>query len=75
MARPVMGSEDFSRVLDRVPGAYLFLGACAGDDPATAPMNHSPLAEFDDAVLGDGAALLAELAVRRLAAGTGGAAS
>ncbi|QKV79397.1 M20 family metallopeptidase [Amycolatopsis sp. Hca4] len=66
MADPITGSEDFSRVLDRVPGAYLFLGACPGD-PATAPDNHSPRARFDDHVLGDGAALLAELAVRRLA--------
>ncbi|MDX3195631.1 M20 family metallopeptidase [Streptomyces sp. MN03-5084-2B] len=66
MADPITGSEDFSRVLERVPGAYLFLGACPAD-PATAPDNHSPRARFDDGVLGDGAALLAELAVRRLA--------
>jgi hippurate hydrolase len=65
MADPITGSEDFSRVLDRVPGAYLFLGACT-TDPETAPENHSPRARFDDSVLGDGAALLAELAVRRL---------
>jgi hippurate hydrolase len=68
MPDPVTGSEDFSRVLDRVPGAFAFLGASPpGGDPATAPPNHSPLARFDDAVLGDAAALLAELAVRRLA--------
>ncbi|MFJ7216925.1 M20 family metallopeptidase [Amycolatopsis sp. NPDC098790] len=66
MADPITGSEDFSRVLERVPGAYLFLGACP-TDPETAPDNHSPRARFDDGVLGDGAALLAELAVRRLA--------
>ena len=66
MPTPTTGSEDFSRVLDRVPGAYMFLGACPSDDPATAPTNHSPRAAFDDSVLGDGAALLAELASRRL---------
>ncbi|SEF34574.1 hippurate hydrolase [Amycolatopsis pretoriensis] len=65
MADPITGSEDFSRVLERVPGAYLFLGACP-TDPESAPDNHSPRARFDDSVLGDGAALLAELAVRRL---------
>ena len=27
MADPITGSEDFSRVLDRVPGAFVFLGA------------------------------------------------
>jgi hippurate hydrolase len=68
MEHPIAGSEDFSRVLDRVPGAYAFLGATApGADPESAPTNHSPLARFDDSVLPDGAALLAELAVRRLA--------
>lgn len=66
MRDPITGSEDFSRVLDRVPGAFVFLGACTTDEPATAAPNHSPIARFDDAVLGDGAALLAELAVRRL---------
>ncbi|MFF4256212.1 M20 family metallopeptidase [Streptomyces sp. NPDC001663] len=66
MADPITGSEDFSRVLDRVPGAFVFLGADATGDPETAPTNHSPLAAFDDSVLADGAALLAELAVRRL---------
>jgi hippurate hydrolase len=63
---PIAGSEDFSRVLDRVPGAFVFLGATKSADPLTAPGNHSPIATFDDSVLADGAALLAELAVRRL---------
>jgi hippurate hydrolase len=66
MPNPDPGSEDFSRVLNEVPGAYVFLGACPVDDFGTAPTNHSPLATFDDAVLPDGAALLAELAMRRL---------
>ncbi|MQY02595.1 M20 metallopeptidase family protein [Actinomadura macrotermitis] len=65
--QPMAGSEDFSFVLQQVPGAFLGLGACPPDrEPATAPMNHSPQAAFDDAVLPDAAALLAELAVRRL---------
>jgi hippurate hydrolase len=63
---PESPSEDFSFVLDNVPGAFLFLGACDADDPDTAPSNHSALATFDDSVVPDGAALLAELAVRRL---------
>ncbi|MEQ7125700.1 M20 family metallopeptidase [Actinopolymorpha sp. B11F2] len=66
LANPLTGAEDFSRVLERVPGAYVFLGACCSDDPDTAPANHSPRAAFDDTVLPDAAALLAELAVRRL---------
>ncbi|TDC01054.1 amidohydrolase [Nonomuraea longispora] len=68
--QPVMGSEDFSHVLDAVPGAFVFLGACPpGRDPATAPYNHAPEAVFDDSVLPDGAALYAALAHQRLARG------
>jgi hippurate hydrolase len=64
LAAPVMASEDFSFVLDEVPGAYLFLGATPPHvDPAEAEMNHSPRALFDDAVLGDQAAALAALAL------------
>ena len=67
LADPITGSEDFSRVLAAVPGAYVFLGATTAEDPMLAPDNHSPRAKFDDGVLADGAALLAELATRRLA--------
>jgi amidohydrolase len=68
-AVPMTGSEDFSYVLEQVPGAFVMLGACPPDaDPGTAPYNHSAEAVFDDAVLADGATLLAELALRRLAA-------
>ncbi|RRS01779.1 M20 metallopeptidase family protein [Glycomyces terrestris] len=66
MPEPVMGSEDFSRVLEAVPGSYMFYGATVKDDPSEAASNHSPRAAFDDSVLADGAALLAELAVRRM---------
>ncbi|WP_371500583.1 M20 family metallopeptidase [Kitasatospora sp. NBC_00374] len=65
---PLAGSEDFSFVLNRVPGAYFFLGATLpGRDPDTAPYNHSPEAAFDESVLADGAALLAALALRQRA--------
>jgi hippurate hydrolase len=67
---PLTGSEDFSYVLQQVPGAFTMVGACTpGTDPATAPYNHSAEAVFDDAILADGTALYAELALRRLAAG------
>jgi amidohydrolase len=58
---PLMGSEDFSRVLAEVPGAFAFLGASPADW-TTAPSNHSALARFDDSVLPDAALLLAQLA-------------
>ncbi|EST38320.1 hypothetical protein N566_08060 [Streptomycetaceae bacterium MP113-05] len=69
MAQPLAGAEDFSRVLDEVPGAMTMLGSPpAGADPETTANNHSPLAVFDDAVLADGAALYARLALDRTAA-------
>ena len=67
---PITGAEDFSFVLEQVPGAFVMLGACPpGTDPLTAPTNHSGMATFDDAALADGTALYAELALRRLARG------
>ena len=67
MPDPIAGAEDFSRVIAEVPGVMVFLGAALeGRDWQTAPDNHSALAGFDDAVLPDGAALLAALAERRL---------
>jgi len=72
MANPVTGAEDFSRLLNEVPGAMTFLGAVPmHEDPTTAAYNHSAYATFDDAVLSDGAALYAELAWRRLQLATG----
>jgi amidohydrolase len=64
---PDPGSEDFSYVLEQVPGAFISLGACPlGNDPDGAPANHSAEAVFDDAVLADGAAVYAALALRTL---------
>ncbi|MEC3916890.1 M20 metallopeptidase family protein [Nocardia sp. CDC160] len=66
--QPTSGSEDFSFVLQRVSGAMLLLGAVpAGSDHMSAPMNHSPRAVFDDVVLSRQSAVLAQLAVDRLA--------
>jgi amidohydrolase len=68
MANPLTGAEDFSYVLEQVPGAFVMVGACPPEtDAGTAPYNHSAEALFDDAVLPDGTALYAELALRRLA--------
>lgn len=66
MPQPMLGAEDFSFVLERVPGAYLFIGASRSEEYLTAPSNHSPRADFDDAVLPDAARWLAEVGARRL---------
>ena len=64
---PLAGAEDFSRILEEVPGCFIGLSACPADlDPATAPFNHSAYAQFDDSVVADGALLLADLARRQL---------
>jgi hippurate hydrolase len=68
MADPIAGGEDFASVVDLMPGAFVFMGACPdGIDPSTASTNHSNKALFDDSVLADGAALLAALALDTLA--------
>jgi amidohydrolase len=65
---PIMGAEDFSYVLQAVPGTMAFLGARPdGLDPLTAPQNHSDLAVFDEDAIGLGAALYAAVAMRHLA--------
>ncbi|HEY7720902.1 MAG TPA: M20 family metallopeptidase [Pedococcus sp.] len=66
MPEPEMGSEDFSFVAQQVPSAYVNLGVCPDDNWEQAPDNHSPRAAFDDSLLPDAAALLAELALRRV---------
>lgn len=66
---PLAGAEDFSFVAEQVPTAYIFVSAYAGDDPVSAAANHSAHALFDDAVLADSSALLAEAALRRLRRG------
>jgi hippurate hydrolase len=70
LPNPVMGSEDFSYVLQRVPGAMGFLGACPpGLDPEQAPSNHSRQVVFDEDALPVGVATYAGAALRQLAAG------
>jgi hippurate hydrolase len=67
MRAPLMGAEDFSYVLERVPGAMAFLGTCPpGLDPAEAPPNHSDLVVFDEEPLPAGVALYAQMALTAL---------
>lgn len=66
MPHAIAGAEDYSRVLEAVPGSYIFLGASVDKDFTKSEVNHSPRAMFDDSVLYRGTALLSELAVRSL---------
>lgn len=65
LADPVMGAEDFSYVLQRVPGAMAFLGARPpGIPPQAAPDCHSNRVVFDEDALATGAAVYAAAALR-----------
>jgi len=70
MAAPVMGAEDFSYVLEKVPGAMLFLGASeSGSDWRSCCGLHSNRMVLDESVMARGAALHAAIAERFLAEG------
>jgi hippurate hydrolase len=62
---PATTAEDFAFMLQQVPGAYIWLGS--RKDGGTPPLHH-PAFDFNDEALPAGAALLAALAERRLAA-------
>ncbi len=67
LPNPVMGAEDFSYVLNQIPGAMLFLGGTAPDrDPNTAAPNHSNRVMFDEAAMVNGIAVYSAMALRHL---------
>ena len=64
---PALGAEDFSYVLNQIPGAMVFLGGTPqGVNPATAAPNHSNRVMFDEAAMAHGIALYSSLALRTL---------
>jgi len=64
---PIMGAEDWSYVLNEVPGAMAFLGACPPDlEPDHAAPNHSNLVVFDEAAFSTGVATYAAVALDTL---------
>jgi hippurate hydrolase len=68
LPNPTMGAEDFSYVVERVPGAMVFLGCTPHDrDFTTAASNHSNRVVHDDAALPTGVALHAAFALHHLA--------
>lgn len=72
IANPVMGAEDFSYVLQKVPGAMVFLGAVPdGGDPGTCCGLHSNRMRLDESVMARGAALHCAIAEAFLDEGFG----
>jgi hippurate hydrolase len=67
MDHPVMGAEDFSYVLNRVPGAMMFLGLMPeGMDIMKAAPNHSNRAIYEETHMRRGIAVYSSLALRHL---------
>ena len=61
---PIFGAEDFSYVLNEVPGAMAMLGTCPEDvTPEQAEPNHSNLVEFNETALYRGVGLYAAMAM------------
>ena len=60
---PLMGSEDFSFMLQERPGAFIFLG---GGDEAHTHSVHHPEYDFNDEILTTGASLWATLVEQEL---------
>jgi amidohydrolase len=68
LPHPVMGAEDFSYVLNEVPGAMVFLGGTPhGTDLSEAAPNHSNRVFFEESAMATGIALYTSTALRRLA--------
>jgi amidohydrolase len=68
LPHPVMGAEDFSYVLNEVPGAMVFLGGTPhGSNLSKAAPNHSNRVFFEESAMATGIALYASTALRKLA--------
>ena len=61
---PTMGGEDFSYYLEKVPGAFAFLGVYDGT-PLTAQSFHNPRFDVDERALAWGTALFVQLVCKR----------
>jgi len=67
LPHPVMGAEDFGVVLERVPGAMMFLGATPHDrNLSTVAPNHSNRVFYEEAAMTTGIALYAAAALTHL---------
>jgi hippurate hydrolase len=72
LGAPIMGAEDFAYVLQKIPGAMLFLGASeSGSDWKSCCGLHSNRMVIDEKVMARGAALHAAIAEQFLANGFG----
>lgn len=60
--KPIMGSEDFSAMLEKVPGAFMFLGVTGPNkDPEKSPLFHNPGFDIDENSLSFGVRVFSNL--------------
>ncbi len=64
-ANATMGAEDFAFYLQKVPGAYVFLGVNPSDSERYPPL-HSPRYDFNDDALPAGIEYMSQIALRFL---------
>jgi metal-dependent amidase/aminoacylase/carboxypeptidase family protein len=62
----IVASEDFSFMLEKVPGCYINIGNGAGEDACEV---HNPAYDFNDAALALGATVFARIVEKKLAKG------
>ncbi len=63
---PFMASEDFGAFLEKVPGAFFFMGGAVGDESRDMPL-HNSCFDYNDDTLETGAQVFAQLVRERLA--------
>lgn len=68
LPNPVMGAEDFSYVIERIPGTMMFLGGTPPEKLVGAAPNHSTKVYFDEQAMVDGVAVYTAVALEHLAA-------
>lgn len=67
LATPLMGAEDWSYVMNEIPGTMVFLGACLPNlIPGESPGNHSNRVVFHEEAMATGIALYSAVAIEHM---------
>lgn len=70
LEQPSLAGEDFGWYLDKVPGAFAFIG-CGNMEKGIVHDIHQPLFNIDEAMLGHGARILVRLAIQHNGSASG----
>ncbi|MCB7059588.1 M20/M25/M40 family metallo-hydrolase, partial [Eggerthella lenta] len=64
--KPLMGSEDFGKFLQKIPGCFVFLGGGTHENALDNTPLHNSFFDYNDDILATGAEFFAELIHLRL---------